>query len=113
MENKTDIIENFQQYVTDLINGKVGKNIKLEFEELKTGVLSRLKCKKEITFAGEPFNYLANAEKHTEQNFNQIDGLINNEPPKPSIREQIKNSAKEHGEKKEPSKAPHKSEPEL
>ena len=36
MENKTDIIENFQQYVTDLINGKVGKNIKLEFEELKT-----------------------------------------------------------------------------
>ena len=96
-----------------LENGAFTTENYAEFAELKTGVLSRLKCKKEITFAGEPFNYLANAEKHTEQNFNQIDGLINNEPPKPSIREQIKNSAKEHGEKKEPSKAPHKSEPEL
>ena len=96
-----------------LENGAFTTENYAEFAELKTGVLSRLKCKKEITFAGEPFNYLANAEKHTEQNFNQIDGLINNEPPKPSIREQIKNSAKEHGEKKEPSKAPHKSEPKL
>ena len=96
-----------------LENGAFTTENYAEFAELKTGVLSRLKCKKEITFAGEPFNYLANAEKHTEQNFNQIDGLINNEPPKPSIREQIKNSAKEHGEKKEPTKAPRKSEPEL
>ena len=51
MENKTDIIENFQQYVTDLINGKVGKNIKLEFEELKT--LNNLHL---------TFNYLTNYE---------------------------------------------------
>ena len=39
-------------------------------------------------------NPLENAEKHTEQNFNQIDGLINNEAPKkeekPSIRLMLK-----------------------
>ncbi|MBO5007996.1 MAG: DUF4316 domain-containing protein [Clostridia bacterium] len=46
-----------------------------------------------------PFHYLTNAKKHTEQNFNQINGLINNEPPKTFIREQIKNSAKERSEK--------------
>ncbi len=38
-------------------------------------------------------NYLENAEKHTEQNYNHIDGLMNNEPPK-------KEPPKEHKEEK-------------
>ena len=37
-----------------------------------------------------PENYLATAEMGAEQNYNQIDGIINNEPPKPSLLEQLK-----------------------
>lgn len=31
----------------------------------------------------EKDNYLKNAELHTEQNYNQIDGILNNAPPAP------------------------------
>ena len=38
----------------------------------------------------QPENYLAAAEKSTEANYNQIDGIINNEPtPKPSVRDAL------------------------
>ena len=65
-------------------------------------------------------NYIANAEKHTEQNFNQIDGLMNNEPPKkeekPSIRLMLKiivQEVKENKDKDKDHKPPQKSEPSL
>ena len=63
-------------------------------------------------------NYLANAEKHTEQNFNQIDGLINNESPKkeekPSIRLMLKIIVQEVKDNKDKDlKLPQKSEPSL
>lgn len=35
-------------------------------------------------------NCLKTAELGMEQNYNQIDGIINNEPPKPSLRENLK-----------------------
>lgn len=59
-------------------------------------------------------NYLTNAEMQVEQNYNQIDGIINNEPPeqeKPSIKEQLQHTKNEQGEK--PPKPPQKPEPEL
>lgn len=37
-----------------------------------------------------PENYLATAEMGAEQNYNQIDGIINNEPPKHSLLDQLK-----------------------
>ena len=65
-------------------------------------------------------NPLANAEKHTEQNFNQIDGQINNEPPKkeekPSIRLMLKiivQEVKENKDKDKDHKLPQKTEPSL
>ena len=36
-----------------------------------------------------PENHLAAAEMSMEGNYNQIDGIINNEPPKPSVRETL------------------------
>lgn len=51
-----------------------------EFAHLQKGVLSQFEKIREFTFAGEPFHYLENAEKTEEQNYNQIDGQINNEP---------------------------------
>lgn len=60
-------------------------------------------------------NYLENAEKLTEQNYNHIDGIINNEPPKqekPSIKEQLQQTKKEQGEQSEP-KPPRHTPPEL
>ena len=50
-----------------------------EFAHLQKGVLSQFEKIREFTFAGEPFRYLENAEKTEEQNYNQIDGQINNE----------------------------------
>lgn len=35
-------------------------------------------------------NYLKTAEMGTEQNYNQIDGIINNRPPCPSVLENLK-----------------------
>lgn len=63
-----------------------------EFARLQKGVLSQLEKIRDIEFGGVPFNYLEGAEKSAEQNYNQIDGVINNtktEKQKPSIRKQI------------------------
>lgn len=38
---------------------------------------------------GQLENYLAAAEMGTEQNYNQIDGIINNEPVKPSLLDEL------------------------
>lgn len=60
-------------------------------------------------------NCLENAEKQTEQNYNHIDGLINNEPPKdkkPSIKERLRQAKKEQGEQPE-QKPPRQTPPEL
>ncbi len=63
-------------------------------------------------------NYLETAEKTVEQNYNHIDGQINNKPTeehaqqKPSIKQQLQKGKKEHGEQGE-HKPPHFSPPEL
>ena len=38
----------------------------------------------------KPENYLAAAEMSAEVNYNQIDGLINNEAPKPSVLDSLR-----------------------
>lgn len=63
-------------------------------------------------------NPLENAEKHTEQNFNQIDGLINNEAPKkeekPSIRLMLKIIVQQEKDNKpKEQKLPGRTEPEI
>ena len=65
-------------------------------------------------------NLLENAEKHTEQNFNQIDGQMNNEPPKkeekPSIRLMLKiivQEVKVNKDRDKDHKPPQRSGPEL
>ncbi len=89
-----------------------------EFSRLQNTVLSSLDRIRNITFAGIPFNYLEAAEKTVEQNYNQIDGQINNKPTeertqnKPSIKQQLQKGKKEHGEQGE-RKPPHFSPPEL
>lgn len=40
-------------------------------------------------------NYLQTAEMGSEQNCNQIDGIINNEAPKPSVRQNLRQCQKE------------------
>lgn len=80
-----------------------------EFAQLKDGVLSKLKCINEITFDGKPFNYLESAEISQEQNYNQIDGQINNE--KPSVRQRLKEISKNDISQKE-HKPPDRTEPE-
>lgn len=46
----------------------------------------------------QPENYLASAEKSVEANCNQIDGIINNEPPpKPSVRDSLRQCREEAG----------------
>ena len=42
-------------------------------------------------------NYLAAAEMSTEVNYNQIDGIINNEKPKTSIIDNLKQYQQESG----------------
>lgn len=39
-------------------------------------------------------NYLANAEMQVEQNYNQIDGIINNEPPRESVEQNMSDKMK-------------------
>ena len=67
-----------QQEMLD--NGSFTKEIYAEFDRLQKGVLSQFEQIREIRFADKPFNYLETAEKQTEQNYNKIDGIINNEP---------------------------------
>ena len=67
-----------QQEMLD--NGSFTKEIYAEFDRLQKGVLSQFEQIREIRFADKPFNYLETVEKQTEQNYNKIDGIINNEP---------------------------------
>ncbi len=101
-----------------------------EYAALNEGILSDLDKIREIRFDGECFsypvfdrakgaiNYLETAEKTVEQNYNQIDGQINNKPleertqNKPSIKQQLQAGKKEHGEQGE-HKPPRFSPPEL
>lgn len=61
-----------------------------------------------------PQNYLAAAEMGAEQNYNQIDGLINNEGPRPSLLENLKQCKEQAGKAHDArdSGAPAKSSPE-
>ncbi len=52
---------------------------------------------KDKRYPAEPENYLAAAEMSEESNCNQIDGIINNEPPKSSVREALR----QHREQRE------------
>lgn len=67
-----------QQEMLD--NGSFTKEIYAEFDRLQKGILSQFEQIRELKFADKPFNYLETAEKQTEQNYNKIDGIINNEP---------------------------------
>lgn len=67
-----------QQEMLD--NGSFTKEIYAEYDRLQMGVLSQFEQIRELKFADKPFNYLETAEKQTEQNYNKIDGIINNEP---------------------------------
>lgn len=58
-----------------------------EFARLREGVLQQFTPRRELLFAGKPFqpseNYLRNAELDMEAekgNYNMIDGIVNNEP---------------------------------
>ena len=60
----------------------------MEFARLREGVLQQFTPRREIFFAGQPFqapeNYLRNAELDLEGekgNYNMIDGIVNNAPP--------------------------------
>ena len=58
-----------------------------------------------------PENYLAAAEMSTENNYNQIDGIINNEPaPKPSVLDTLnqcrQDAAKGHNAPEKPPRGP-------
>ncbi len=68
-----------QQEMLD--NGSFTKEIYAEYDRLQKGVLSQFEQIRELKFADKPFNYLETAEKQIEQNYNKIDGIINNEPP--------------------------------
>ena len=43
----------------------------------------------------KPENYLAAAEMSEEQNYNQIDGIPNNTPPKPSLLDTLRQCREE------------------
>lgn len=55
-----------------------------------------------------PENHLAAAEMSIEGNYNQIDGIINNEPPKPSVRDTLNQYKEDAGKNLDaPEKPPH------
>ena len=99
-----------------LKRGFFTENDYVEFARLEKGVLSQFEQIRELKFADKPFNYLETAEKQTEQNYNKIDGIINNEPPedskKPSIKQQLNQAKKEQGEREDKKPPSHKP-PEL
>ena len=103
-----------QQEMLD--NGSFTKEIYAEYDRLQKGVLSQFEQIRELKFADKPFNYLETAEKQTEQNYNKIDGIINNEPSedskKPSIKQQLNQAKKEQGEREDKKPPSHKP-PEL
>ena len=45
-----------------------------------------------------PENHVAAAELSMEGNYKQIDGIINNEPPKPSVRDTLNQYKEDAGE---------------
>ena len=47
--------------------------------------------------AVQPGDYLAAAEMSVEQNYNQIDGVINNEAPKPSLLDTLRRCREDAG----------------
>ena len=59
----------------------------------------------------KPENYLAAAEMSAEVNYNQIDGLINNEAPKPSVLDSLR-QCQEDAEKSQGGTAPPSHSPE-
>lgn len=95
-----------------LDNGSFTKEVYAEFDRLQKGVLSQFEQIREIRFADKPFNYLETAEKQTEENYNKIDGIINNEPSedckKPSIKQQLNQAKKEQGEREDKKPPSHK-----
>ena len=98
----------------------------MEFARLRSGVLRQFEVKQEILFDGQPFqppeNYLRTAELTEEcqtGNYNMIDGLMNNEPPKPddpekpSVREKLKTDCPEHEERRKTPPVPERDQREL
>ena len=59
----------------------------------------------------KPENYLAATEMSTERNYNQIDGIINNEAPKPSVRDSLR-QCREDAEKSQGGTTPPSRNPE-
>ena len=51
-------------------------------------------------------NYLKTAEMESEQNYNQIDGVINNEAPKPSVRDNLRQCQREAGKSQDGAASP-------
>lgn len=72
----------------EMLNRGLTMDQYMEFARLREGVLQQFTPRREILFAGQPFqapeNYLRNAELDLEGekgNYNMIDGIVNNDPP--------------------------------
>ena len=72
----------------EMLDRGLKMNQYMEFARLREGVLQQFTPRREILFAGQPFqapeNYLRNAELDLEGekgNYNMIDGIVNNDPP--------------------------------
>ena len=80
-------------YLVDcLLNGKLDyiKNMLDDLGQTENDVLPAELAEYEKVFFPESGNHLENAEKSEEQNYDRIDGIINNTDKKPSIKEQLK-----------------------
>ena len=72
----------------EMLDRGLTMDLYMEFARLREGVLQQFTPRREILFAGKPFqapeNYLRNAELDLEGekgNYNMIDGIVNNDPP--------------------------------
>lgn len=72
----------------EMLDRGLTMDLYMEFARLQEGVLRQFTPRREILFAGQPFqapeNYLRNAELDLEGekgNYNMIDGIVNNDPP--------------------------------
>ena len=72
----------------EMLNRGLTMDQYMEFARLREGVLQQFTPRREILFAGKPFqtpeNSLRNAELDLEGekgNYNMIDGIVNNDPP--------------------------------
>ena len=72
----------------EMLNRGLTMDQYMEFARLQESVLRQFTPRREILFAGKPFqtpeNYLRNAELDLEGekgNYNMIDGIVNNDPP--------------------------------